>query len=401
MVAQTKSLFNRYNLIKTGIRVDARLNSILLCHWILCAYSVYYGYPIVFEIKIANKDLLSHVYLSDLVYQQGLSDFILSDVNLFSMTALGGAQTSASVSTSCRDQTDLSKLVVFAEGLHLQQLIQVTQALSDCINPVFYRVIKVEGVSGFAVCAHVNLKTQNNVNTQLDDVAKRFSVELCLVDKVPSLDEPGLLLMDMDSTVIAVECIDEIAELAGVGEQVSAVTLLAMQGKLDFAQSLRTRVACLVDADESILQQVRDALPLMPGVANLVKILKSYDWKVAIASGGFSYFADYLQDRLNLDAAVANDLTIQNNKLTGTVKGDIVDANVKAQTLKSLAEQWSISPSQTVAMGDGANDLVMMNAAALGVALHAKPIVVQQADIAIRRGNLDTLLWVLEAGRLN
>ncbi|MFB1036506.1 MAG: phosphoserine phosphatase SerB, partial [Sinobacterium sp.] len=275
----------------------------------------------MFEIKIANKDLLSHVYLSDLVYQQGLRDFILSDVNLFSMTALGGAQTSASVSTSCRDQTNLSKLVVFAEGLHLQQLIQVTQALSDCINLVFYRVIKVEGVSGFAVCAHVNLKTQNNVNTQLDDVAKRFSVELCLVDKVPSLDEPGLLLMDMDSTVIAVECIDEIAELAGVGEQVSAVTLLAMQGKLDFAQSLRTRVACLVDADESILQQVRDALPLMPGVANLVKILKSYDWKVAIASGGFSYFADYLQDRLNLDAAVANDLTIQNNKLTGTVKG--------------------------------------------------------------------------------
>jgi hypothetical protein len=115
MVAQTKSLFNRYNLIKTGIRVDARLNSILLCHWILCAYSVYYGYPIVFEIKIANKDLLSHVYLSDLVYQQGLRDFILSDVTLFSMTALGGAQTSASVSTSCRDQTNLSKLVVFAE----------------------------------------------------------------------------------------------------------------------------------------------------------------------------------------------------------------------------------------------------------------------------------------------
>jgi phosphoserine phosphatase len=355
----------------------------------------------VFEIKITDKNLMSHLFLSDLVCQQGLRDFTLTDGTLCSVTALAGAQTPASVSTSFTDQTNLSKLVVFTEGLELQQLTQVTQALADYLDIVFYRVIKVEGVSGFAICGYVALKTQCLLNKQLENVATRFSVELCLVDKTPSLSEPGLLLMDMDSTVIAVECIDELAELAGVGEQVSAVTVLAMQGKLDFAQSLRTRVACLADANESILQQVRDALPLMPGVANLVKILKSYDWKVAIASGGFSYFADYLQVRLNLDAAVANDLTIQDKKLTGTVQGDIVDANVKAQTLKSLAEQWSISPSQTIAMGDGANDLVMMNAAALGVALHAKPIVRQQADIAIRRGDLDTLLWVLEAGRPN
>ena len=353
------------------------------------------------EIKIAKKDLLSHVYLSDLVGQQGLIDFTLIDGTLCRPKTLTGEQQSAFGALSTVAQLNHSKLVIFTEGLHLQQLTQVTQALANYLDLAFYRVIKVEGVSGFAVCAHVALKTQDTLNAQLDDVANRFSVECCLVDKIPSLTEPGLLLMDMDSTVIAVECIDEMAELAGVGEQVSAVTVLAMQGKLDFVQSLRTRVACLADADESILQQVRDALPLMPGVANLVKILKSYDWKVAIASGGFSYFADYLQDRLNLDAAVANDLTIQDKKLTGTVQGDIVDANVKAQTLERLAKQWSIAPSQTIAMGDGANDLAMMKAAALGVALHAKPIVLQQADIAIRRGDLDTLLWVLEAGRLN
>jgi phosphoserine phosphatase len=401
MVAETNPLFNRYNLTKTGIRLGVWLNSILLCHWIPCAHSDCYGFPLVFEIKIANKNLLSHLYLSDLVYQQGLSDFTLDGDTLSSHKTLRGAQQSGSELFSSVAGSNLSKLVIFTEGLHLQQLSQVTQALADDMTLVFYRVIKVEGVRGFAVCAHVALKTQDNFNTRLDDVANRFSVECCLVDKTPSLTEPGLLLMDMDSTVIAVECIDEMAELAGVGEQVSAVTVLAMQGKLDFAQSLRTRVACLADADESILQKVRDALPLMPGVANLVKILKSYDWKVAIASGGFSYFADYLKDRLNLDAAVANDLTIQDKKLTGTVQGDIVDANVKAQTLKSLAEQWSIAPSQTIAMGDGANDLLMMNAAALGVALHAKPIVLQQADIAIRRGDLDTLLWVLEAGKIN
>jgi len=353
----------------------------------------------VFEIKIADKDLLSHLYLSDLVCEQGLSDFKVLGDTLCSVKTLVGAQTSASESISSNVQSNLSKLVVFTEGLHLQQLTQVTQALSDFLELAFYRVVKNKRLSGFAICAHVALKTQDNLNEQLEDIANRFSVEVCLVDKTPTLNEPGLLLMDMDSTVIAVECIDEIAALAGVGEQVSAVTAQAMLGKLDFAQSLRTRVSCLEGADESILQRVRDALPLMPGVANLVNILKTYDWKVAIASGGFSYFADYLQDRLNLDAAVANDLGIQGGKLTGQVQGGIVDANVKAHTLERLAKQWSIASNQTIAMGDGANDLVMMNAAALGVALHAKPIVRQQADIAIRRGDLDTLLWVLEAGK--
>ena len=354
----------------------------------------------MFEIKVTDKDLLCHLYLSDLVCQQGLCDFTLTGDTLCSPKTLVDAQTSACQSISPSVQSNLSRLVVFTEGLHLQQLTQVTQALANDLDLAFYRVIKVEGVSGFAVCAFVALKTQDNLNKQLEDVTSRFSIELCLVDKTPSLAEPGLLLMDMDSTVIAIECIDEIAVLAGVGEQVSAVTAQAMQGKLDFAQSLRTRVACLADADESILQQVRDALPLMPGVANLVHILKSYGWKVAIASGGFSYFADYLQDRLKLDAAVANDLAIEHGKLTGKVQGDIVDANVKAQTLNRLVNQWSISPSQTIAMGDGANDLVMMNAAALGVALHAKPIVREQADIAIRRGGVDSLLWVLEAGQV-
>ncbi len=353
----------------------------------------------MFEIKITDKDLLSHLYLSDLVCLQGLNEFTLSGDTLCSDKTLVGAKASTSEAISSAVHSNLNKLVIFTEGLHLQQLTLVTQALAEHVQLVSFRVLKVEGVNGFAICAYVGLTTQANLNEHLEDVATRFSVELCLVDKTPSLAEPGLLLMDMDSTVIAVECIDEIAELAGVGEQVSAVTAQAMLGKLDFVQSLRTRVACLAGADESILHQVREALPLMPGVANLVKLLKSYDWKVAIASGGFSYFADYLQDRLNLDAAVANDLEIQNKKLTGKVQGGIVDANVKAQTLTKLANQWSIPPNQTIAMGDGANDLVMMNAAALGVALHAKPIVRQQADIAIRNGGLDTLMWVLEAGK--
>ena len=335
MVAETNRLFNRYNLTKTGIRVVARLNSILLCHWIPCVTFIFMVTPTVFEIKIANKDLLSHLYLSDLIYQHGLSDFTLTGDTLRTHKMLGGAKPDISEPILSPAKSNLSKLVIFTEGLNLQQLTQVLQALVNVLSLVFYRVITVEGVSGFAVCAQVALKTQDNINKQLEDVAKRFSVELCLVEKTPSLKEPGLLLMDMDSTVIAVECIDELAELAGVGEQVSAVTILAMQGKLDFVQSLRTRVACLADADESILQQVRDALPLMPGVANLVKILKSYGWKVAIASGGFSYFADHLQDQLELDAAVANDLAIQNKKLTAKCKAILWMPMSKRKPLKT------------------------------------------------------------------
>lgn len=363
----------------------------------------------MFELEIADKDLLSHAYLDNLIVEQGLSDFALTGNTLNSAKKITDAHISSNKSVSFDKVSEHSKLVIFTEGLQLNQLSLITLALANIVELAFYRVIKVKGVNGFAICAYVTLQTQDNlssqfldtqfINNELETMANRFCVELCLVGNTPSLQKPGLLLMDMDSTVIAVECIDEIAELAGVGEQVSAVTAQAMQGKLDFAQSLRTRVACLADADETILGQVRDALPLMPGVANLVNLLKTYDWKVAIASGGFTYFADCLQDRLNLDAAVANELEIIDGKLTGKVQGAIIDANVKAQTLNRLANEWSISLDQTIAMGDGANDLVMMTAAALGVALHAKPVVREKADIAIRRGSLDSLLWVLSAGQ--
>lgn len=348
----------------------------------------------MFELNITDQDLLSHGYLNKLVNQGELNEFVIDDGKISSPKPLTDAQPSNDVLTEI---SELKKLIVFAEGLHLQQLLDISQSLDKHLKLHFFKFIRVKGVSGFAVCAYVSLAGHKDLHAQLEKTAEEYSVELCLVNKTPSLTEPGLLLMDMDSTVIAVECIDEIAELAGVGEQVSAVTAQAMHGKLDFADSLRTRVACLAGANSDILHQVRNALPLMPGVANLVCILKQYQWKVAIASGGFSYFADYLRDRLDLDAAVANGLAIEGGRLTGKVHGDIVDAKVKAQTIVDLAEKWLIPGHQTIAMGDGANDLLMMNAAALGVALHAKPIVRQQADIAIRWSSLDSLLWVLAA----
>ena len=221
------------------------------------------------------------------------------------------------------------------------------------------------------------------------------NVEAALMDDAPKLATAGLLVMDMDSTTIEIECIDEIAELAGVGAEVSAVTELAMQGQLDFAQSLYQRVSTLKNAPESILADVAKDIPLMPGLESLIKLLKQHNWRIAIASGGFTYFADHLLNLLNLDAAFANTLEIVEGKLTGEVLGDVVDAQTKADVLGILSEKYQIPHKQTVAMGDGANDLVMMGSAYLGVAFHAKPIVLAKADTTINHTGLDCLLhWL-------
>lgn len=166
--------------------------------------------------------------------------------------------------------------------------------------------------------------------------------------------------------------------LAGVGEQVAEVTERAMRGELDFTASLRQRVGTLKGADANILKQVRDELPLMPGLTSLVGKLQAMGWHVAIASGGFTYYAEYLRNRLRLAAAAANELEIRDGKLTGEVLGPVVDAQFKADTLLRLAEKLEIPLAQTVAIGDGANDLKMMQAAGLGIAYHAKPKVYEK-----------------------
>ena len=203
--------------------------------------------------------------------------------------------------------------------------------------------------------------------------------------------------MDMDSTAIQIECIDEIAKLAGTGDMVSAITERAMRGELDFSQSLRQRVATLKGAPESILQEVKQHLPLMPGLVETVKELKNHGWKVAIASGGFTYFAEVLQQKLGLDFIAANQFEIIDGKLTGNVQGAIVDAQYKAQTLQQLAQQFHIAKENTVAIGDGANDLAMMQVADVGVAYHAKPKVQQLAQVIVNFTDLTALLCLLSA----
>ena len=227
--------------------------------------------------------------------------------------------------------------------------------------------------------------------------AHDVEVDIAKLDFSPKLSQAGLLVMDMDSTAIQIECIDEIAKLAGVGELVSAITESAMRGELDFEQSLRRRVGTLKGAPESILQQVRENLPLMPGLVETIQTLQKYGWKTAIASGGFTYFADYLKALLQLDFAASNQFDIEDGKLTGLVKGDVVDAQYKAKTLQCLLEEYGIDSQHSIAIGDGANDLAMMNVAGLGVAFHAKPKVQQQAQIVINFADLTALLCLLSA----
>ena len=245
-------------------------------------------------------------------------------------------------------------------------------------------------------CQSFELLSNNHLDlVSLNAIAAQWGGDVNVVRELPRLDLPGLVVLDMDSTSITIECIDEIAKLAGVGEEVSQITELAMQGKLDFAQSLLARVAKLQGIKLSLLDRIATDLPLMPGMVELVAQFKASGWKVAIASGGFTYFADNLKQQLGLDDAVSNVLSVCDGALTGEVTGRIVDAQVKAETVVELAAKYNVPLSQTIAIGDGANDLLMMEQAGLGIAFHAKPLVQQQASITINQGDLGAVIALL------
>ncbi|HDY91498.1 MAG TPA: phosphoserine phosphatase SerB [Pseudoalteromonas sp.] len=229
----------------------------------------------------------------------------------------------------------------------------------------------------------------------LQEFSTTLDCQLVQVVTPPNLYEPGLLVMDMDSTAITIECIDEIARLADVYDEVASVTALAMAGKLDFSESLNQRVAKLTGIEKGLIEELKNALPLMPGIKALCQILKQHNWYLAIASGGFVPFAERVQALINLDEVHANVLEFKDDKLTGKVLGTIIDAQQKAVILEALQQKLGLEKTQTVAIGDGANDLVMMAKAGLGVAVHGKPKVVEQAKAAICEGSLLQLLYML------
>lgn len=204
-----------------------------------------------------------------------------------------------------------------------------------------------------------------------------------------------LICFDMDSTLIQTECIDELADRAGVGDQVRAITESAMRGEIDFKESFTQRVALLKGLDESVMKEIAENLPITEGVERLMFVLKRYGYKIAILSGGFTYFGEYLQKKFGIDYVYANELEIMDGKLTGRYLGDVVDGKRKAELLRLIAQVEKVDIAQTIAVGDGANDLPMLSLAGLGIAFHAKPKVVANARQAINTIGLDGVLYFL------
>lgn len=204
-----------------------------------------------------------------------------------------------------------------------------------------------------------------------------------------------LICFDMDSTLIQTEVIDELAERAGVGEEVRAITESAMRGEIDFTESFKKRVSLLKGLDESVMKEIAENLPITEGMTRLIRILKKSGCKLAILSGGFTYFGNYLKDKYGFDYVYANELEIVDGKLTGDYVGDVVDGKRKAELLRLLAQVEKVDIQQTVAVGDGANDLPMLGIAGLGIAFHAKPKVKENAKQSLSTVGLDGILYFL------
>jgi len=227
------------------------------------------------------------------------------------------------------------------------------------------------------------------------ELASRYNVDIAVQADDLFRRTRRLVCFDMDSTLIEVEVIDELAKAAGVGEQVAAVTERAMRGELDFNESFANRLATLKGLDESVLAAIADALPITEGAAKLISTLKRMGYKTAILSGGFTYFAHHLQRKLGIDFVYANELAIADGKVTGEVQGEIVNGERKADLLRELAGREGIPLEQVIAVGDGANDIPMLSIAGLGIAFRAKPVVRAKAKHAISTLGLDGLLYLI------
>lgn len=227
------------------------------------------------------------------------------------------------------------------------------------------------------------------------ELAHQYDIDIAFQEDNIFRRNRRLVVFDMDSTLIDAEVIDELAIEAGVGQQVAEITEAAMQGKLDFKQSFEQRLALLKGLDDSVLPKIAQRLRLNEGAEHLITTLKKLGFKTAIVSGGFSFFGEYLQDFLGVDYVYANQLDVENGKVTGRVKGDIIDGQRKADLLRELADREGLMLEQVIAVGDGANDLPMLDIAGLGIAFRAKPLVEASAKQAISSLGLDGILYLL------
>jgi len=247
---------------------------------------------------------------------------------------------------------------------------------------------RIEGIGNNAFRLH-DYKTREGVV----EYCANAKLDFAFVPEPRRLSDFGLVAMDMDSTLITIECIDEIADLQGVKPQVAAITASAMRGEIDYPESLRRRLALLAGLDESALVRVyEERLRLSPGAERMLERLRSLGIKTLLVSSGFSFFADRLKIRLSFDYTLSNTLEFKNGKLTGKILGRIVDAQIKASKLREIRDELWIAHERTIAIGDGANDLAMMEEAGVSIAYHAKPVVRERATYCFDYVGLDGVL---------
>ncbi len=276
-------------------------------------------------------------------------------------------------------------LIIQGADIFTQDLKQLTKLAGakqiEKLSPEAFRLTGAEVGSKALVASH----------------CEKAKLDFAFVAPNQSLKNFGLLVMDMDSTLITIECIDEIADMVGVKAQVAAITASAMRGELDFAESLTQRVALLQGLDEAALQRVYDErLQLTPGAEKLLATAKAHGIKTLLVSGGFTFFTSRLKERLSLDYTASCQLDIVDGKLSGKLVGPIVDAQSKADWLEKIRSELNLKKENVISIGDGANDLKMLAAAGVSIAFHAKPIVREQATYSVNYSGLDAVLHLFD-----
>lgn len=296
-------------------------------------------------------------------------------------------------------------LTLLGRKLTAQQIAGATRILAeqqlniDGIRRLTGRIPLDEKKANVRACIEFSVrgtpKDKEELQRQLMQLSSSLAMDFSFQQDNMYRRMRRLICFDMDSTLIETEVIDELAMRAGVGDQVKAITERAMRGEIDFIESFKERVSLLKGLDESVMREIAENLPITEGVERLMYVLKRYGYKIAILSGGFTYFGNYLKDKFGIDYVYDNELEIIDGKLTGRYLGDIVDGKRKAELLRLIAQVEKVDIAQTIAVGDGANDLPMLSIAGLGIAFHAKPKVAANARQSINTIGLDGVLYFL------